>query len=147
MGLKTTCTCDICGSVMPVPSNTFATATRRPDVTCFMFTYDYVCNKCKEVLQKNIADLISPPNKIKEPDGLHSYANSNLLRDFIGKVWYTGWSIEQQRSVLTVYSPVYQKYNKISCIKELRQETGLGLKESKDLVEYWIEKYKWEKKG
>lgn len=116
------CKCDLCNNNMPIPDN-FNDSNRQLDLTIksdgfYKSTYEYVCEICLRKIRDTITNI------------KHNNIESNVeLRNKTFKEYQGRFSNTPQ---------------KINAIKYLRSETGMGLKETKDMVEKWAEIYHWD---
>lgn len=130
MAIKLTVNCDICGDSIKVGEDGDAilltarelTDTDRPDdIVIGNFKFPIVCPSCTAQLIDKVKKLmISKPEKVQD---------DVILREECFQVFK---------------NTDYNSSGIIRAIKHLRERTNLGLKESKDVCEYWRNHYKWD---
>ena len=118
MPLKIKCTCDICCSDMPVPQY-YNDSNNNPNILIsednkLQIKYTFVCESCLKKINHTI-DTIKI-NSINFNDELRIKCHK-AYRD--------------------------NNNNKITAIKELKNSTDLGLRESRDQIEKWMYEHLW----
>lgn len=119
MGIN--CTCDICNSNIPMTEIDTTKTDIQINSIESSFKVEFACSVCKSAIL-NFIDTLKT-NRI--------YENPIIRED-----------------VFNVYKNTRGgQGSKISAIKRLREITGIGLKQSKDMVEEWEAKMDWKMKA
>jgi hypothetical protein len=123
MAVSIKCSCDICGKDMEVPQD-YNDEDRKTDIhvtngsETHRADWQNVCNECLTKIRNFIQDI------------------NLVLTRFINLV--------EVRKAAMYYYRQDGGGRKINAIKFIREKTGYGLKESKDLCELWVEKFRWD---
>lgn len=77
--------------------------------------------------------------------------NASLVTDFVEEITTLEKLIKKLYGLETLklrdfYRSICKEEGYIACIKQYRKDSGLGLKESKDTIDCWIEEFDWERK-
>lgn len=126
MSIKVNLTCDVCGKGILVDNNEaidYLQKSQDPyhahDINIGNIRFEHACPTCKKVLIDKVKEIMgSTPEKIQDDIALRERCHQSYLNSG------TNPSI-------------------IRAIKTLREVTYLGLKEAKDICEYWRDHFHW----
>jgi len=125
MGIKTNCTCDICGKEMHTPED-YKSSCRAINIVIFSQYYPFVCNECRRKIEQFIVDLSKPSYGVSVRPSLFDWKSDYKLQDEMKALY------------------IFNGRDIIKVIQAIRARTSLWLTDAKDIAEHWRRLYHWD---